>query len=89
MDLPRVFAEIAASAARLCDVYDASIFQADGNRLYLVAHHGPIPQSGTLQLTRGFITGRVVLERRTIHVADIQAAPMPGTLVIGPYWPCL
>src|SRR5215510_14397312 len=72
MDLQRVFAEIAGSAARLCDAFDASIFQVDGGCLCLAAHHGPIPQSGTLQLTRGFITGRVVLDRQTSHIADIQ-----------------
>src|SRR6516225_1379131 len=42
-DLRRVFAEIATSAARLCDAYDAVIFQVDGDCLRLVAHHGPIP----------------------------------------------
>src|SRR5215813_3200507 len=42
-DLRRVFAEIAASAARLCDAYDATIFQVDGDLLRLVAHYGSIP----------------------------------------------
>src|SRR6516165_10343553 len=52
-DLERVFAEIAASAARLCDAHDASIRQVDGEVLRLVAHHGPIPISGTLRLSHG------------------------------------
>src|SRR5262245_46114459 len=39
----RVFAEIAVSAARLCDAHDATIFQVDGNVLRVVAHHGLIP----------------------------------------------
>jgi hypothetical protein len=34
MDSQRVFAEIAASAARLCDANDATIFQVDGNILW-------------------------------------------------------
>src|SRR5262249_432260 len=73
-DLQRVFAEITASAARLCDAYDAEIFQVDGNVLRLVGHHGPIPAIGTLPpLTPGFITARAVLKRRTIHVTDMQA----------------
>ena len=38
-----VFEKIAASAARLCDAYDAVIFQVDGDCLRHVAHHGPIP----------------------------------------------
>ena len=71
-DLRRVCDEIAANAARLCDAYDATIFQVDGGFLHIVAHHGAIPQSSTLPIIRGFITGRVVLERQTIQVADIQ-----------------
>src|SRR5215470_15531678 len=42
-DPDRVFAEIAASAARLCQAYDAVIRQVDGDALLLVAHHGPLP----------------------------------------------
>src|SRR5262249_8019823 len=72
-DLHRVFAEIAVSAARLCDAYDATIFQVDGDLLRLVAHHGSIPQDNTLPLTREVVTGRAVLERRTIQVGDLQA----------------
>jgi signal transduction histidine kinase len=72
-DLQRVFAEVAASATRLCDAYDASILLVDGDCLCLVAHHGPISTPTTLPITRGFVTGRVVLNRQTIHVADIQA----------------
>src|SRR5215471_18416608 len=43
MNLHRAFAQIAASAARLCNAYDATIFQVDGDLLRLVAHHGAIP----------------------------------------------
>jgi len=46
-----VFAEIAASAARLCDANDASIFQVDGNCLRLVAHNGPISAGPIGQFT--------------------------------------
>jgi two-component system NtrC family sensor kinase len=73
MDLRRVFAEMAASAARLCDAFDATVFQVDGEFLRLVAHAGPIPQAAALPLARGFVTGRVVLDRRTVHLADVQA----------------
>src|SRR5262245_35666975 len=77
MDLKRVFAEMAASAAHHCGAHDASIFQVDGDQLRLVSHHGPIPVlpvgDDTLPLTRGLAMGRAVLDRRTIHVADMQA----------------
>src|SRR5262249_4053408 len=47
-DLHYVFAEIAASAARLCDAHDGVIFQAEGDLFRLVAHHGPIPVAGAV-----------------------------------------
>src|SRR5262245_2833740 len=72
-DPERVFAEIAASAGRLCDAYDAAILQVEGNNLKVVAHHGPISAAPTVPLTRGVISGRAVLDRRMIHVGDLQA----------------
>src|SRR5262245_61204459 len=76
-DLRSVFAEIAASAGRLCNAHDASIFQVDGDHLRLVGHDGPIQVlpvgDDTLPLTRGLAMGRAVLDRRTSHVADMQA----------------
>jgi GAF domain-containing protein len=72
-DAQRAFAEIAASAARLCDAYDAGIFQVEGDSLRTVAHHGPISMPDTLPLTREVSPGRAVLDRRTIHIADLQA----------------
>jgi two-component system, NtrC family, sensor kinase len=73
-DPERVFAEIAASAARLCDAYDAVILRVAGDDvLRVVAHHGPIPPADTLPLTRGVVTGRAVLDRRTIQVPDLRA----------------
>jgi len=72
-DLRRVCAEIAANAAHLCDAYDAAIFQVEGDLLRLVAHHGPISTPSTLALTREVSVGRAILDRRAIHVADLQA----------------
>src|SRR5262245_16841825 len=73
MDLQRVFAEIAASAARLCDASNAGVLQVDGDHLRIVAYHGPIPASqGGIPLRRGVVNGRAVLDRATLHVADLQ-----------------
>src|SRR5215468_1857624 len=75
-DLQRVFADIAASAARLCDAYDATIFQVDDDIFRPVAHHGPIPsptRGGPLK--REIVTGHAILDRRTIQVTDLQAEP--------------
>ena len=73
-DVQPVFAAVLRSAARLCDAFDATIFQVDGDGLRLVAHEGPIPSIpvGAFPL-RGTAAGRAVLDRRTIHVPDVQA----------------
>ena len=63
---------VCQSAARLCEAYDTSIRRLDGDRLLLVAHHGPIAQVKSLPLVRGYPTGRAVLDKRTVHIADIQ-----------------
>src|SRR5262245_50083399 len=77
MDLQLVFAQVAASTVRLCDAYDAVIFQVDGEMLRLVAHHGQIPIPGpvgqvTVPLTRALTFARAILDRQTIHIADLQ-----------------
>src|SRR5215831_5232649 len=42
-DVQPVFAAMAESAARLCDAFDAVIYQLDAGSLRLVGHAGPIP----------------------------------------------
>src|SRR5262249_48594749 len=66
-------AEIASSAARLCDAYDVVIRQVNGDSLSLVAHHGPIPTPNTMPLSRSSLLGSAVIDRRTIHVPDLQS----------------
>ena len=75
---------MAASATRLCEALNVSIFHLDGDRLRLAAHHGLIPAPPTLPLVRGAVGGRSVLDARTVHVADVQAeaAEFPESIEI-------
>jgi two-component system, NtrC family, sensor kinase len=78
LDVQRVLDALVESAARLCNAYDAVIHQVFGDGLRLVAHHGQIPTGGpvgrhTFPIVRGSIIGRAVIDRRTIHVADMHA----------------
>jgi GAF domain-containing protein/anti-sigma regulatory factor (Ser/Thr protein kinase) len=74
-DLQPVLDALVKSAARFCGAEDASIFQLDGESLRADAHHGPIPQFAGLRVpvVKGMVAGRTVLERRTVHVVDVQA----------------
>ncbi len=71
-----VLKAVAEHAARLCDADISQIFQIDGELLRVVASHGPIPsrlRGEALRITRGSVTGRAVIDRRTIHVHDLSA----------------
>src|SRR5262249_38084216 len=71
-DVQPVFDAIASSAAKLCNALDAAVLRLDRDMLRLAAHHGPIP-IGDVPLHRGTVGGRALIERRPIHVEDLQA----------------
>jgi signal transduction histidine kinase len=73
--LQPVLDAVVENAARFCGADDASLFRVEGDRLRGDAHHGPVhqPPGFQLPLARGSLGGRTALERRTIHVADLQA----------------
>jgi two-component system, NtrC family, sensor kinase len=78
-DLGPVMEAVAENAAGVCGATYASIFRLEGEHLRLVARHGS-PRIGylaigdTIPVSRDTIAGRVVRDRRTIHVEDIAAA---------------
>ena len=76
-DLRPVLGAIVESAARLLDVADTEIMRVEGNSLRLVAKHGPShiwPLGGTQLINRNWVSGRAVVDKMTVHVADLQAA---------------
>jgi signal transduction histidine kinase len=73
-DLQPVLDAVAENAARLCDANEVLIRRIDGDMLRNVAHYGQRPVLlGEIPINRGSVTGRAVLEGRTIHIHDIEA----------------
>jgi two-component system NtrC family sensor kinase len=76
-NLQPVLDAIAENAAKVCNARDAVLFRLEGDTLRIAAQYGTIPASGVEQLLsvdRGWVTGRAVVDRRTIHVDDLAAA---------------
>jgi GAF domain-containing protein len=80
-DLQPVFDAIAENAVRLCEAERAFIFRFDGNVLRAVSSYNVGPEirefvdRNPLVPGRHSMSARAALERRTVHVADIQADP--------------
>src|SRR5215471_5122848 len=77
IDLQPVLEAVVKSATRFCGAHDAELYRLDGTELKVVAHYGPIsaPMGRSIPMMRGTVAGRVALERRAVHVADLQAEP--------------
>src|SRR5262245_50887974 len=90
-DVQPVFGAIADSAMRLCETDDVHLNLVEGDRCRRVMHRGPIATlaTGSLWPIRGFIAGRAVTERRTIHIADVMEldeSEYPNTLQVARRW---
>ena len=80
-NLQTVLDMLLQSAARLCEARRGVMFTRDGDLYRAVAFYNASPE--IIDLVKGHpikpgrhtITARVALERRTIHVADLQADP--------------
>jgi signal transduction histidine kinase/HAMP domain-containing protein len=73
-DIQPVLNAVAESAARLCEATDVRIRLVEGDGTRIVASVGTHPVPEFLLNTSDHPTGRAVLERRTIHIADIKSA---------------
>src|SRR5262245_21431050 len=77
-DLQPVLDTVAENAARLCDATDAVIYRADNDVFRPAAAYGTVPVPEPNQprpIERGRIPGRVMIDRRTIHIHDLAAEP--------------
>jgi GAF domain-containing protein/anti-sigma regulatory factor (Ser/Thr protein kinase) len=77
-ELQTVLDTLLESAARLCEARRGVMFRRDGNSFHGVAFYNASPEivdfvrRHPITPGRHSITARVALERRTIHVADLQ-----------------
>jgi len=80
-DLQTVLDTLTASATRLCQADKGAIMRWDGDVYRLASNYGfsregePYALEHPLRPERGSVTGRVALEGRPIHVADVLADP--------------
>jgi GAF domain-containing protein len=75
-EIQSVLDAITTTAARLLDVADAYIMRVEGQLLRAVSRHGPSPQwaiGTTHAINRDWVTGRAVVDRKPVHVRDLQA----------------
>ena len=78
-DLQTVLDSLIETAARLCGAHRGVIFRRDGESYHGVAFYNASPEIVDFITRHPFtpgrhsISARAVLERRTVHVADVQA----------------
>jgi len=76
-DLGPVLEAVVENAARLCEAPDVIVSRIDGDIMRVAARHGPwtsaVPFPETLSITRDSVSGRAVIDRRTVYVHDLSA----------------
>jgi len=89
-DIQPVLDTVAENAVRVCGAEDALLWRLDENTLRLVAIYGSLPSreiGSERPVDHGSMIGRAVIDRQTLHVADLAAAasefPNAGGLTTG------
>jgi GAF domain-containing protein len=85
-DIQPVLDAVAKNAAQLCESRDAQILRVEGDVMRKVASYGAVSVilavGETQPISRNLVTGRAILDRRTVHVEDLAAEvdrEFPGT----------
>jgi GAF domain-containing protein len=80
-DLQAVLNTLVQSAARLCEADTVAIGRSKGRTFYFEASHGfsrenaEFMASHPAEIDRGTVSGRVLLEHKTVHVTDVRSDP--------------
>jgi GAF domain-containing protein/sensor histidine kinase YesM len=76
-DVQPVLQAVAERAARICDAKFSDIIVVEGQAMRVAAAIGDLgrPQSGeTVRLDRTTVMGRSVIDKTSVHIADLQAS---------------
>jgi two-component system, NtrC family, sensor kinase len=72
-NLQNVLDSLTSAAARLCKASDSTILLLDGDDMVFGSHFGEIPVDfKSWKVSPNWTGGRAVLERKTVHVRDMQ-----------------
>jgi GAF domain-containing protein len=79
-DVQPTFEAIAASATRVCDAGEGTVFRFDGTLIHVAAHSGLIQNSLLRRVfprpvDRGSVTARAILTRSVVHISDVTTDP--------------